>query len=103
VRHAEADSDGKRRSLLMSEIVWEDPPEPQTGANAGKWRPIFEKVMTEPGRWARIASGKRPSMSNLASSIRLRRINVPEGRWSVVTRKIGDEYILYVRYDGEEA
>ncbi|MEU9599764.1 hypothetical protein AB0E06_23490 [Streptomyces sp. NPDC048109] len=83
----------------MDELVFENPPPPR-GTNAEN-EDIAEKLRTRPREWARIGAFSNADM--LAANIKRGRPKAyePAGAFEAVSRRVGQEWLLYVRYVGE--
>lgn len=91
----------------MSEIVWEDPPEPATGRK-GVWFERLSPLMEKPGEWARVldtlfartAYGTVTVIKQGKSGTRS--MNRPPGQWEACARKVDGKFYVYARYLGPE-
>lgn len=83
----------------MSSFIWEDPPRPGPGA---KTQPDWaDELMANPGKWARITDlGGHKTVEALANALKKKSgwVRYTPGRWEAVTRQIGREHRVYVRY-----
>lgn len=91
----------------MSEIVWEDPPEPKNG-HKGVWVERLGPLTKRPGKWARVQERKSSSAAYSAATLiktgrngkaRMRR---PLGQWEACVRSVDGKFYVYARYLGPE-
>lgn len=90
---------------MSEEIVWEDPPMPNTGPKGTPvWVERLSPLRDHPGKWARIADGKkRSAANNISHRLQKRMTKIPSGSWEFVYRGQPDEtYAVYARYLGPE-
>lgn len=83
----------------MDELVFEDPPAPRRTNPVNE--SVAEALRNRPGKWAKV--GAFPTAHTLAANIKRGRPKefAPAGAFEAVSRKIGDEFFLYVRYVGQ--
>lgn len=89
------------------ELVWEDLPE-QVRVRTTQWEKRLQPLVEHPGKWARVYSGAVTTARAYASSLRQRKVRIPEPEhgWEFTSRKEvqtdGSEVgKIYARYNGE--
>jgi hypothetical protein len=96
----------------MSEIVWQDPPDPRhnRAGQPRKWEARLLSLMEQPKRWALLLHFDGPTTASSTASF-LRRPNgskgaciTPPGKWEYISRLSPDRKgsDLYARYLGPE-
>ena len=83
----------------MEDLVFEDPPPARK--SPVKLGGVAEALRMRPREWARIGAFKNASM--IASNIKRGKPKEfePAGSFEAVSRKLGDDNFLWVRYVGE--
>jgi hypothetical protein len=87
----------------MTDIRWEDPPDPARPRWAGRWVEKLQPLMEHPKRWAVVdtrdgSENARTCVNNLRSG----RIKTPPGQWEFLFRTVEGEFRVYGRYLGPD-
>lgn len=86
---------------MTENIIWEEPPAPKRGRGASQRHvKIAETLKSNPGQWARVATGERND--NLAMAIRKTGASFRTGRWEARGFRAADgTYNIFARYLGK--
>ncbi len=87
----------------MTDIRWEDPPDPAGSGRRGVWIERLTPLMEHPKRWAVVATRPVANPARvLTHDLKVGRFQMPPGRWEFLSRTVDGECRVYARYLGPD-